>query len=232
MRIFVAPTALVAGDLAITGDEHHYLGRVRRAAVGDAVELVDGEGRRANARIIAMTDDVTTVRVEAPVLIEPAIPFVRVLLPLIKGDRMDYALEKLVEVGTDEIVVWPAARSVVKLDADRRDTRIEKFQLAVQAAARQSGRPQIPRVVWADSLARAIEKLDGRKLVLDPATDAALTVDDSLSVTLVSGPEGGLAPEENALLAGFEPVCLGPRVLRAETAPVMAVALVRALTMS
>lgn len=233
MRIFVAPAALVAGTVEIRGDEHHYLGRVRRAAVGDTLELVDGAGRRASARITAMTDATTTLAVDEPVAIVAAPPRVRVLLPLIKGDRMDYALEKLVEVGADEIVVWPAARSVVKLDGDRQGARVAKYQAAVQAAARQSGRAQVPSVAWADSLASAIRGLAGTHLVLDPASDAtidAATLVDE--VTLVSGPEGGLAPEERAALAAFTAVGLGPRVLRAETAPVMAVAIVRALTRS
>lgn len=232
MRIFVSPNELVAGQLQIRGDEHHYLSRVRRAAVGTAIELVDGEGRRANAQIVAMTDDATTLRVYDPQEIPASLPRIRVLLPLIKGDRMDYALEKLVEVGTDEIVVWPAVRSVVKLDAARRESRLEKFQLAVQAAARQSGRAQVPRVVWADSLALAIVKIEHTKLVLDPTTDVPIAFEDSSEVTIASGPEGGLTADERAQLAGFKAVCLGPRVLRAETAPVAAVAIVRALTRS
>lgn len=233
MRIFVAPAALIAGTVEIRGDEHHYLGRVRRAAVGDTLELVDGAGRRASARITAMTDAATTLAVDEPVAIVATPPRVRVLLPLIKGDRMDYALEKLVEVGADAIVVWPAARSVVKLDGDRQGARVAKYQAAVQAAARQSGRAQVPSVAWADSLATAIRGLSGACLVLDPASDAAIDaamlVDE---VTFVSGPEGGLAPDERALLGAFTPVGLGPRILRAETAPVMAVAIVRALTRS
>ena len=229
MRIFVAP--LAAGDLTVTGDEHHYLARVRRARVGDAVELVDGEGRRAAATILAITDTSTALRVEAPEVIPPALPRVRVLLPLIKGDRMDTCLEKLVEVGVDEIVVWPAARSVVKLDADRRDARIAKYQAALVAAARQCGRAQVPTVTWADSLAAATALATGARYVLDPTSDAPLEVSGD-DLTFVSGPEGGLAPAELDLLASFTSVGLGPRVLRAETAPVVAVALARALTRS
>ncbi|MFN0252226.1 MAG: RsmE family RNA methyltransferase [Kofleriaceae bacterium] len=236
MRIFVAPSALVEGELAIRGDEHHYLARVRRAAVGDTIELFDGEGRRARAQIRAMTDAVTTVSVEVVATITPSRPHVRVLLPLIKGDRMDFALEKLVEVGVDEIVVWPAARSVVKLEADRREARIEKYALALQAASRQSDRPQVPVITWADSLVAATANVVGARFVLDPGTETRLEeVEDNVSeVTFVGGPEGGLDPVElsHLVAAGFEPIGLGPRVLRAETAPVVAVAIVRALTRS
>jgi 16S rRNA (uracil1498-N3)-methyltransferase len=233
MRIFVEPAQLVAGELAVRGDEHHYLGRVRRARAGDAVELVDGEGRRAAATIVRITDTETVLAVSTPETITAALPFVRVLVPLIKGDRMDICLEKLVEVGADAIVVWPAARSVVKLEPDRRDARIAKYQSAVQAAARQCGRAQIPVVTWADDLSTALASLPpGSRFVLDPTSDQPLTPDGATDVTIVSGPEGGLAPNELDALLGFTSIGLGPRVLRAETAPVIAVALVRAATRS
>jgi 16S rRNA (uracil1498-N3)-methyltransferase len=245
MRIFIAPSSLVAGELAITGDEHHYLHRVRRARLGDHFTLVDGAGRQARAEILSITDTATTVNVFDPFEMSSPRPFIRVLLPLIKGDRMDIALEKLVEVGVSEVVVWPAERSVVKLDADRREARVAKYQLELQAAARQSGRAQVPPIRWADSLAAAIKDLDGSKLVLDPTSDTQLAgalgeTDDEtgdlpqMEITFVSGPEGGLTPNELARLeqGAFVPVGLGPRVLRAETAPVAAVTIVRALTHS
>jgi 16S rRNA (uracil1498-N3)-methyltransferase len=235
MRIFVAPAHLAAGELAITGDEHHYLARVRRARAGDPVELVDGEGHRARATIVRVDDAATTVRAGTVETIADLPPRVRVLVPLIKGDRMDTALEKLVEVGADELVAWPAARSVVKLEPARKGARLAHYTAAVQAAARQSGRATIPTVAIADSLAAALATLPaGRRLVLDPAADRAELPAAAADVTIASGPEGGLAPAEHDALAaaGFTALGLGPRVLRAETAPVVAVALVRAATAS
>jgi 16S rRNA (uracil1498-N3)-methyltransferase len=183
VRIFVAPAALVAGELRVRGDEHHYLGRSRRARPGDAVEIVDGEGRRAAAVIERITETETVLRVDEPALIPPPAPAIRVLLPLIKGDRMDLALEKLVEVGVDAIVVWPAERSVVRLEAGKRDARIAKYQAMVQAAARQCGRAQIPHVSYAVELVSALAALPaGLRLVLDPSSDAALAVGDATDV--------------------------------------------------
>ncbi|HSN29409.1 MAG TPA: RsmE family RNA methyltransferase [Kofleriaceae bacterium] len=232
MRVFVTP--LVAGEVTITGDEHHYLHRVRRARVGDAIELVDGAGLRASATIARMTGDATVVKADQPTPVIPAPPHVRVLLPLIKGDRMDTCLEKLVEVGADEIVLWPAARAVVRLEADRREARVAKYRTALQAAARQCGRAAVPAIRAVDSLHAALALLPaGARLVLDPGADrtAMPTAGD---VTLISGPEGGFAPDEldDLATAGFASLGLGPRVLRAETAPVVAVALVRAATSS
>lgn len=234
MRILVPPGALRSGELRVTGDEHHYLARVRRARPGDAVELVDGAGRRAAAAITAIGDTETALRVDEPEQIAARPPFVRALVPLIKGDRMDACLEKLVEVGVDEVVVWPAARSVVRLDEARRAARLAKYDAAIRAAARQCGRAQLPPIAFADDLAAAIARAVGRRIALDPASDAALAVGDAADVTVASGPEGGFAPEELEQLAraGFDGVGLGPRVLRAETAPVVAVALIRAATRS
>jgi 16S rRNA (uracil1498-N3)-methyltransferase len=263
MRIFVAQ--LAAGELTITGDEHHYVHRVRRARPGDALELVDGAGHRASAVIERITGEATIVRAGIPELVPDASPRIRVLLPLIKGDRMDVCLEKLVEVGADEIVVWPAARAVVRLDGDRLDARIAKFRTALQAAARQCGRASVPTVTAAGSLVDAIglgppapaltaavpppavaADVIGLpaspevpapptiiRLVLDPGAERA-AISPADDITIISGPEGGLAPDELDALAaaGFASLGLGPRVLRAETAPVIAVALVRAATNS
>jgi 16S rRNA (uracil1498-N3)-methyltransferase len=231
-RIFVDPARLAAGELAIAGDEHHYLARVRRARIGDALELVDGAGRRAAATIARITDGETIVVVAPPELIPARPPHVRALVPLIKGDRMDACLEKLVEVGVDAIVVWPATRSVVRLDPDKRDARLAKYRAALVAAARQSGRAQVPSIDHSD-LAAALAALPaGARFVLDPGCDGELAPGDARDVTIASGPEGGLTADELAQLAaaGFVAVGLGPRVLRAETAPLVAVALVRALT--
>jgi 16S rRNA (uracil1498-N3)-methyltransferase len=267
VRVFVDPDRLAMGSLLLRGDEHHYLARVRRAHVGDVIELVDGEGRRARALIEAITMDGTTLRVEAPEDIPALPPFIRALVPLIKGDRMDTCLEKLVEVGVDQIIVWPAERSIVRLHDDRRDVRIAKYNLATQAAARQCGRAQVPPVVAAMDLASAIATLpDTIGLVLDPLAEgnvadalrlAAFSIGSSKSgvmahitqsgsiaipedsmvgrigdVTIASGPEGGLTPDERKLLSAFFGVNLGSRILRAETAPVVCCALVRAATRS
>jgi 16S rRNA (uracil1498-N3)-methyltransferase len=249
MRIFVDPAALAPGELIVRGDEHHYLAHVRRARAGDRIELVDGAGRRATATIARIGERETVLAAEPPEQIAAEPPFVRALVPVIKGDRMDRCIEKLVEVGVDAIVVWRAARAVARLDDARLDGRIAKYQAVAQAAARQSGRAQVPRVTSGGELAAALAALPAprsepdvhaiqaiqaiQRLVLDPTSDAPL-VPGATDITLISGPEGGLAPDELELLAGpragFTPVGLGPRVLRAETAPVIAVALIRAAT--
>lgn len=235
MRVFVTPSQLVAGEITITGDEHHYVGIARRSRPGDSLDVVDGQGRRASATILQIRAD-ATVLLAGPIEVERSKPpFVRALVPLIKGDRMDFGLEKLVEVGVDEVVVWPAERSVVKLAAAKRAAREAHYAHVIQAAARQSRRAITPTVSIADSLDSALHALPpGIRVMLDPEADRATLPGDAADLTIISGPEGGLTSAETEALAAaaFLPLGLGPRVLRAETAPVVAVSLVRAFTAS
>lgn len=235
MRIFVDPAELATGTITIRGDEHHYLSVSRRSRPGDTLELVDGAGRQASAAIVSIAAAHTVVLAAAVETSREPPPRVTVLVPLIKGERMDLCLEKLVEVGASEIVVWPAARSVVKLDAARRVARESHYARAVQAAARQCRRAIVPTVAIVETLDSAIASLSpGPRIVLDPSADRSAWSTSADDIAIASGPEGGLAPEETDALsaARFIPHGLGPRVLRAETAPVVAVALIRAATAS
>jgi 16S rRNA (uracil1498-N3)-methyltransferase len=229
IRIFVE--TLSPGSLSITGDEHHYLSRVRRARVGDSIELVDRDGRRAAAVIASMTGAETVATVGEVAVAGAVAPRIQAFVPLIKGDRMDTCLEKLVEAGVDHVIVWPAERSIVKLEGDKLGGRLEHYTAVLAAAARQSGALP-PTIAYAASLRAAVAGLGGgARLVLDGRAERAATPSDS-PITIVSGPEGGLSPAELDLLAseGFAGFGLGPRVLRAETAPVIAVAILRAAT--
>jgi 16S rRNA (uracil1498-N3)-methyltransferase len=185
-------------------------------------------GHRASAKIVRMSEGETVVEVgEVEAVVEPR-PHVRVMLPLIKGDRMDYAIEKLVEVGVNEVIVWQAERSIVRLDAAKRDARVAHYAAVVEAAAKQSGRATLPTVAFFAELRHAVRALpEGERYMLDQAGErAAITADD---VTIISGPEGGFSWIEIDQLAagGFAGMSLGPNTLRAETAPVVAVALIR-----
>jgi len=236
MRLFIAP--LAAGAHTVTGDEHHYVAYVRRARIGDELEVTDGAGHVATARITAIGAASTELAIGEVVAVVSAPPRIRALVPVIKGDRMELCLEKLVEVGVDDVIVWPATRAVVKLDGARRQARLEQYRALAQAAARQSGRAVIPSVELCASLADAIALTatgDGcARVVLDPRAERAPVPTPARELAIISGPEGGFASDELAAIAaaGFAPIGLGPRTLRAETAPIVAVALARATTAS
>lgn len=230
-RLLVAPARLAAGPLTVDGDDHAYLFRVRRLAVGDAVALFDGAGREAAATVDSVGPTTARLAVGAVREAPRPRPHLTVLQAVIKGERMDWCLEKLVEVGVDAIVPCTCARTVVRLDDARRDSRHQRHQALAVAAARQCGRADLPAIAPVTPLAAALAAVTAqRRLVahpggapLGPAHAGADTV------ALLIGPEGGLAPDElaQAAAAGFEPVSLGPTILRAETAGVLAAAAIR-----
>jgi len=233
IRVRVEPGRLAAGDLVVSGDDHHYLGRVLRIAVGAELALFDGAGAEARGVVAAVASDHLVVRVDAPRVCPPPVPRITVLQPLLKGERMDWCLEKLVETGTDEILIVAAERSVVRLEAERAAARQRRHQALAEAAARQCGRATVPPVSAAMPLPAALAAVAGCaiKRVCHPAAERLRGSIEGDSAAILVGPEGGLAPAEldAAVAAGFVPAGLGPYVLRAETAAPVAVALVRFL---
>lgn len=238
IRVRVSPERLASGPLRLEGDELHYLSRVRRARQGEAVELFDGMGRCADAVVTTLDKEGCELAVGPVQERRRSGAEVTALVPLLKGERMDVCVEKLVEVGCDRLVLWQAERSVVRLAADKHAARVARIAAQAEAAARQSGQAAVPRVEGIWTLAEALRRAVGqRRVVLDPR--AAPLLPPSLSrdaqrepvssVVLLSGPEGGLSPKEleDSVTAGFELASLTDTVLRAETAPSLAVALWR-----
>lgn len=232
-RVLVEPPRLLVGPLEVDGELYGYLFRVRRLAVGAALVVFDGEGREAPARVRDVGPERATLEVGEPRAVAPPRPRITVLQALIKGERMAWCLEKLVEVGVDEIVPCATARAVVRLDDDRRASRHQRHLAIVREAARQCQRADLPRVHEATALADALRAVTAdRRLIAHPRAAAPLLAaiaGDPAEVAIVVGPEGGLDDDELALAraAGFRPISLGRTVLRAETAGPVAVAAIR-----
>lgn len=234
-RLFVLPERLCTGPLTVDGDDHHYLVRVRRLAVADQVVLFDGAGRQARATLTKLGPGTVTLEVDQPATIARSQrPQIIMLVALIKGQRMEWCLQKLVELGVDRVVPFAAARSVVRLDADRAHTRQRRLQAIAVDAARQCERDDVPEVSPISSFPDAIrlaDAADRRILLFERETRPLAEVlggAPPTSVALLVGPEGGFTADEveAARAAGFESVGLGPRILRAETAAVTAAAIV------
>jgi 16S rRNA (uracil1498-N3)-methyltransferase len=228
LRVLVAPAALRPGELVLDEVEHHYLARVRRAPVGAVVVAFDGQGRSAEGVIVEITDARTRLRI-GEVVADPApVPHITALVPLIKGERMDLCVEKLVEVGVDSIVLYEAERAVVKLAGARLSARRERMIAIVAAAARQSGRSATASVTGPVPIAEALTAASvcERRWVAVPGAAPPVVGSVPPRLAVLTGPEGGLTEGEvaRATAAGFDPVGLGPFVLRAETAPIVAVA--------
>ena len=230
IRLHVADTLIAPGtEMALPpGAARH--AQVRRVQPGDALRVFDGCGREWSALVIGMARDAVTVRIGEPLLVDTELAVtVTLAIGMPANERMDLLVEKATELGVAAIHPLQCERSVLRLSDERAERRRLHWQGVAIAASEQCGRATVPVIApvqrFADWIARA--SAAGARLLLSPARGAlplhalhALPIDEPAVVAL-SGPEGGLTPAEEAaaLAAGFAPVNLGPRVLRADTAP-------------
>jgi len=201
--------------------------QVLRLQPGDAITLFNGEGGEFDATVTRMgrSDVDAEVGAHRPLEREAA-RAVHLLAGITANERMDWLVEKATELGVASITPWVAERSVLKLKGERADKKLAHWQGVAVAAAEQCGRNRVPVIHPAVTLPQWLVRptVDAERWVLSlaPGTQALGAVNTGTRpVVVLSGPEGGLAPTEEAaaLAAGFQPVTLGPRVLRAETAP-------------
>jgi 16S rRNA (uracil1498-N3)-methyltransferase len=230
---YVVPQAPAAGDeVELSQADAHHLARVVRREPGDEVELIDPEGCLWPARVLS-TEPVVTVRVcaDRPPTRAPATR-VALYLGLAEWGRVDTAVEKVVELGVEEVVLFTSerARRVPEPDAWRR--RRERLQRVAEAAARQSGRGPLRRLRGLLAFDEVTAEIpSGEGFLIDPRGDAPLTSARSAGegsvarVALVVGPDAGFSEGEvaRARAAGLSVAHLGPAVLRAETAAIAAV---------
>jgi 16S rRNA (uracil1498-N3)-methyltransferase len=209
--------------------------QVLRMQPGDVITLFNGEGGEFDATVTRMGRSDVEVEVGAHHPVErEASCAVHLLAGITANERMDWLVEKATELGAASITPITAERSVLKLKGERADKKLAHWQGVAVAAAEQCGRNRVTRIDAASTVAQWLAQHSagaeaGVRLVLSlsegtrPLNDA---VQGQTTVTLLSGPEGGLTPAEEAqaLAAGFVPVTLGPRVLRAETAPLAVLA--------
>ncbi len=227
IRLHVANALIAPGtEMALPpGAARH--AQVRRVQPGDALRVFDGCGREWSALVIGMARDAVTVRIGETLVVDSELAVkVTLAIGMPANERMDLLIEKATELGVAAIHPLQCERSVLRLSDERAERRRLHWQGVAIAASEQSGRATVPVIApvqrFADWIARA--SAAGARLLLSPAQGAmplhALPIGEAAVVAL-SGPEGGLTPAEEAaaLAAGFAPVNLGPRVLRADTAP-------------
>ena len=232
---FFAPVQLSLGaeiDLPERVARHCAVLRLRR---GDAVVLFNGEGGEFSAELTRLSRGDARARVISRQAPERESPLAIALAQCVSsGDRMDTALQKSTELGVSRIVPIASERSVVRLSSDRAHRRVAHWRNVVIAACEQCGRNRIPEVTAITDLAAFLSAAasDGLRLLLAPDAERDLKqLEPPREVTLLVGPEGGLAPEERqrAESSGFVPVRFGPRILRTETAPLATIAAMQAL---
>ncbi len=227
------------GACALPAERAHHVTRVLRLAAGDALTLFDGNGTEYAAVIARVSKTGVMLNVGERMSVDRESPL-RVLLAqaISSGERMDYTVQKAVELGIARIQPLESGRSVVRLGGVRAQKRVLHWQAVAIAACEQCGRNRVPQVAPVATLTNWLGQsfrppATELRLLLAPHAPVSLRElpKPAGMVTLLAGPEGGLtsAEQHDAQRAGFAAVRLGPRVLRTETAAIAALAAMQTL---
>lgn len=236
LRLFVPPPLTEGAELSLPpGPARH--AQVRRVQPGDVLLLFDGLGHDWPATVLAMGKTEVRVRIGAALPVHRELPWpVTLALAMPANERMDTLVEKASELGATQIQPLHSERSVLRLQGERAERKREHWQAIAAAACEQCGRAVVPQVAPVAALGAWLQALPPAgtttRLLLSLAPGAQGMVQRGLpaaagtALLTLSGPEGGLTADEEtaARAAGFSGIDLGPRVLRAETAPLAVLA--------
>ena len=201
----------------LNSDDQHHLARVLRLRAGESVSVSDGQGRWRSCRFVSADVLEPDTEIET---VDRAAPEITIGFALPKGDRPEWIVQKLTEIGVDNVIVLHAERSVVRWEPDRAERNIAKLVKVAREASMQSRRVWLPTV---SGPLRADQVIGETVSLAEPDGDA-LTL---AATTVLIGPEGGWTPNELGLTASH--VSLGTSILRVETAALVAAAHLSAL---
>ncbi len=239
-RAFCTPPTAEPGEIVLSPDESHHLVTVNRAAAGDTVVAFDGRGTEWISELLEPRKNAARLKVRFRQKAKPLPYDITLGQALPKGASMDAIVRKATEIGVARIVPLESERTQVHLDSDRTERKIEKWQVAALEAAKQCGNPFLPEIEPIQKAAAFMEGARGYDLrliaSLQPGAKSLKSVlaahhaaqgRPPRRVLWLIGPEGDFTPAEMSVsrTAGFEPVTLGPLVLRCETAAVYALSI-------
>lgn len=233
-RVHVAGPLATDTRCAIGGSAANHIRRVLRLRAGDALVLFDGRGGDYEARLEGYGRDEALVAIGTHRAIERESPLAVTLAQGIsRGERMDLVVQKATELGVAHILPLATERSVVRLDERQATRRLEHWRAIAIAACEQSGRNRVPQIAAPLTLEELLSRREPETmgLLLNPESGARVAdlARPATGVLLLIGPEGGLSENEStaALRAGFQAVRLGPRILRTETAAIVALGVIQ-----
>ncbi|MDF2395461.1 16S rRNA (uracil(1498)-N(3))-methyltransferase [Pseudomonas protegens] len=231
-RFFIdAPLSL--GEHELPEAQAHYIGRVLRMAEGAALQVFDGSGTEFRGTLVEVGKKRVRVQLDESFAGQDESPLqIHLGQGLSRGERMDWAIQKATELGVSEITPIFSERCEVRLKDERADKRLLHWRQVAISACEQCGRSRVPLIHPPVLLADWIKQTQADlKLVLHPVAQPLESHAKPQTLAFLIGPEGGLsdAEVEQAHSAGFLPARLGPRVLRTETAPVVALAVAQQL---
>lgn len=233
-RLYTADSLNVGQILELHDDNAHYVRTVLRLKQDQSLVLFNGLGGEylcnisevSRKRLVVSIIEAIDRSVESPLHITLG-------LGISRGDRMDWAVQKAVELGVNHIIPLITERCVVKFKADKKQQRLQHWKNIVQHATEQSSRTILPELNEIATIDDWVKEQQGLKVFLDPYAQQSLAdlKPANMRVTLLSGPEGGFSKQERELsvAAGFTPVRLGARILRTETASLAALSAVQML---
>jgi len=234
-RLHITDTLVTGAQLSLPADSAHYLGTVLRAREGDSVRVfnaADGEfdavvSKSKKGNVDVILGECVRVPEQASALA------LHLALGLSRGDRMDYAIQKATELGVTEITPLFTEHGEVRLKPDRLENKLRHFEKIAINAAEQCGRLDVPVINTPLPLdAFLAQETQAKRLLLEPGGEQRLAAAQALSdIQVIIGPEGGFSEHEVSLAraSNCEIMRLGPRVLRTETAPVAALAILQFL---
>lgn len=233
-RLYVNQALAVQETIQLNEDSAHYLRSVLRAKQGHIVILFNGKGGEYHGEITEITRKqilVTLIKFD-PRSAESNLD-ITLGIGISRGERMEFSIQKSVELGVNQISPLVTEHCVVNIKEDKKQKKQEHWQKIAQNAAEQSNRTINPLLNPICELEHWTKTQTGMKIFLDPYADKSLSqlqLDD-MQITLLAGPEGGFSDQERELAkaAGFIPVRLGPRILRTETAALTALTAVQFL---
>ena len=234
-RFFVKPEDMQPDFMVLTGENAAHA-KVLRLKAGEEVLVCDGAGREALCAVSDVSPgQISLVVKDTAVSSSEAAVKVSVYMAFSKGDKLEHVIQKATELGACEIVAFPSSRCVSRPDEKSLSKKIERWQKIAGSAAEQSGRGVIPQVLTVGSYKEALQRAAQADLPIlfyenEQATTLRMALEEKpfKSVSLLTGPEGGLEEKEvaQAAEAGLKVCTLGKRILRCETAPLCALSAV------
>lgn len=234
IRVFTPEPLRAPGRTVLEGTAAAHVARVLRLRGGDQLTLFNGDGWEYGGVVTAIRSQRVEVEIAVRTRGQPESPLsVTLVQGVARGERMDLVIQKATELGVARIVPVLAGRSVVRIDPRQVERKRAHWQAVAIAACEQSGRSTLPGVELPMPLDAwlAVPPGDGPRLLLLPGAPLPLgsLTPGTAAATVLIGPEGGLTDAEQgtATAAGYEPRSLGPRILRTETAAIVALAVLQ-----
>lgn len=231
-RFFQSGELAIGATVQLDKDVSNHIYRVLRLKVDHEIQVFNGDGHNYQAKIIASGKIVTIEIIDKTIASNESPLQIHLGQAISRGERMDYTLQKSVELGVHMITPLICERVQFRLNENRMQRKIQHWQKIIESACEQTGRCYIPRLNKPVTLEQWLENDDGPGLLFMPEAEAGLMdIEQQTSLRLLVGPEGGLSDDEERLALAsrfFKAIKLGPRILRTETAALTAISILQA----